>query len=110
MNSTFSDWKEIKLGVPQGSVLGPLRFDVFVNDSFLLVKCTNICNYADDTTICASHQTLEAFIRQLETDGTLVAKSFSDNFLKLNDDKCNLMIFRDKCSKATVTIRNSTIN
>ena len=109
VNSTFSDWKEMSSGVPQGSVLGPLLFTVFVNDIFLFVRCTNICNYADDTTIFACHPTLETILRQLETDGTLVAKWFSDNYLKLNDDKCHLMIFGNKCSKATVTIRSSTI-
>ena len=109
VNSTFSDWKEIRFGVPQRSVLGPLIFNVFVNDIFLFVRCTNICNYADDTTIFACHPTLETIIRQLETDGTLVAKWFSDKYLKLNDDKCHLMMFGNKCSKATVTIRSTTI-
>ena len=109
VNSTFSDWKELSFGVPQGSVLGPLLFNIFVNDTFLFVRCTNICNYADDTTIFACHPTLETIIRQLETDGTLVAKWFSDNFLKLNDDKCHLMTFGNKCSKATVTIISSAI-
>ena len=109
VNSTFSDWKEIGFGVLQGSVLGPLLFNVFVNDIFLFVRCTTICNYADDTTIFACHPTLETIIRQLETDGTLVAKRFSDNYLKLNDDKCHLMIFGNKCSKSMVTMRSSTI-
>ena len=109
-NSTFSDWKEIKFGVPQGSVPGPLLFSVFVNDSVLFVRCTNICSYADDTTIFACHQTLETIIRRLETDGTLVVKWFSDNYLKLNDDKWHLMVFGEKYSKATATIRNSAIN
>ena len=63
-----------------------------------VIRCTNIYNYADDTTIFACYPTLETIIRQLETDGTLVAKWFSDNYLKLNDDKCHLMIFGDKCS------------
>ena len=79
---------------------------------FLFVRCTNICNYVDDTTIFAHHLTLEleTIIRRVETDGTLDAKWFSDNYLKLNDDKAHLMIFGDKYSKATVTLRNSTIN
>ena len=76
---------------------------------FLFVSCTNICNYADDTTIFACHPTLETIIRKLETDGTFIAKWFSDNYFKLNDDKCHLMIFGDKCSKATVAIRRLTI-
>ena len=55
-------------------------------------------------------QPLETMVRQLEIDVVLVAKWFFDNYLELNDDKCHLMIFNDKCSKATVTIRNSTID
>ena len=76
MNSTFSDWKEIRFGVPQGSVLGPLHFNVFVNDIFLFVRCTNICNCADDTTIFACHPTLETIISQLETDGNVRPRFF----------------------------------
>ena len=109
MNSTFSDWKEIRFGVPLGSFLVYLAFNVFVSDSFLFLKCTNIYNYADDTAIFGCHPTLETIVRELETDGTLVAKWFSDNYLKLIDDKCHLMIFGNKCSTATVTIRSSTI-
>ena len=103
MNSSFSVF-------PQGLVLGPLLFNVFMNDIFLFVRYSNICNYADDTTISACHPILETVVRQLETDGTVVAKWFSNNYLKLNDDKCHLMIFGEKCSRATVTIGNSTID
>ena len=63
-------------------VLGPLLFNVFINDIFLFIKVTNICNYADDTAIFACHPTLEAIIRQLEAGGTMVAKWFSDNYLR----------------------------
>ena len=74
------------------------------------LRSLQICNYADDTAIYACHSALETIVRLLEPDATFVAKWFSDNYLKLNDNKCHLMIFGDKCSKAAVTFRTSTIN
>ena len=110
INSSFSDRKEIKIGVPQGSVLGPLLFNLFVNDIFWFSHRTKICNYADDITIFAYHPDLDTIIKQLEKDSSVLVKWFSDNFLKLNDDKCHLMIFGDKSTETTVSIVNSRIN
>ena len=53
VGSSFSEWLEIILGIPQGSILGPILFNVFINDLLLFIKETDICNFADDTTLYA---------------------------------------------------------
>ena len=59
MNSNFSYWQEIIAGVPQGSILGSLLFNIFVNDLFLFVSSSNQSNYADDNTLYTSGYNLK---------------------------------------------------
>ena len=53
VGSSLSEWLEIILGVPQRPILGPILFNVFINDMFLFIKGTDICNFADDVTLYA---------------------------------------------------------
>ena len=52
INGIFSDWTEVITGVPQGSILGTLLFNIFLNNIFMFISKCNTCNYADDTTLC----------------------------------------------------------
>ena len=68
MGSEFSEWQEIKSGFPQGSVLGPLFFTILINYLLLEVKESEICNFADDTTISTNGNNVENVILRLKED------------------------------------------
>ena len=110
VNGSFSTWTETVRGVPQGSVLGPLLFNIYLNDLFMFLEETEICNYADDTTIYACGPNIENVIMHLENDALKITEWFPNNFTKLNEDKCHLMIFGAKGSnEISITIGETCV-
>ena len=57
INTTFSSWTQLLQGVPQGPVLGPISYNIYINDIFFVLKGVDICNFADDTSpyVCDSN-------------------------------------------------------
>ena len=88
----------------QGSVLEPILFSIFINNLFILVEETKVCNYADDTTIYVCGNNLKHIVSSLETDAQKLSKWFRDNNMKLNPDKCHLLIFGEKNNEVSVQI------
>ena len=68
VNGSFSSWKSVARGVPQGSVLGPLLLNISINDLLLFIQNSDICNYADDTTIYTCNKNLDNIVHRLEND------------------------------------------
>ena len=92
INTSFSTWSELLIGVPQGSVLGPLMFNLYINDLFCQITNTHPCNFADDTSLNAFDLSLENLLLNLENDTLSVIVWFENNFMKLNEDKCHFLI------------------
>ena len=68
INSTHSTWLDITSGVPQGSVLGPLLFNIFIYDMIVFLKRSKVCNFADDNTLYAISKQLHEVLACLELD------------------------------------------
>ena len=104
INTSFSSWSELLTGVPQGSVLGPLLFNIYLNDLFWFSEKTEPCNFADDTTFYSCNKSLQKVVENLEHDSGIALKWFQDNYMKLNSDKCHLLIAGSKHVEQSVTI------
>ena len=85
-NSTYSSWLDVKLGVKQGSALGPLFF-IFITDIFRTIEASEICNFADDNTIYALSHNAESMIAKLEIDIYNTLKRFDANSMVANPSK-----------------------
>ena len=79
-------------GVPQGPILGPLLFSIFLNDIFLSLQKCDLANYANDSTLYTSDKSISNIMNSLSHDFTILSKWFYNNFMVLNPDKCSFML------------------
>ena len=109
INTSFSTWSELMSGVPQGSVLGPLLFNIYLNDLFYIILETDVCNFADDTTPYTCDMSLEVVMDRLESVAEKAVEWFKYNYMKLNADKCHLLVCGHKFEQMIATINDTKI-
>ena len=110
MNSNFSSWQEIIVGVPQDSISEPLLFSIFVNDLFLSVSSSNLSNYADDNTLYISGYNLKEVKEVLLNDLNKVTEWFFENYMVLNSGKCHFMYLGKNIENETFTLKDTIMN
>ena len=97
-----SDWLKIIKGVPQGSILGPLLFNIFINDMYFMIKGCHLYNYADDNTLSFSHHDPESLHLTLEHKSEESIQWFTQNEMLANPDKFQAIVLcpsrRDSCN------------
>ena len=77
INSTKSELKTLQFGVPQGSILGPLLFLIYINDLPLIFNHSKCLLYADDTTLFYSHTNLRTLCNHLSSDMEVIDNWFT---------------------------------
>ena len=101
---TISDDREINIGTPQGSCLGPLLFLLYNNDLYLNLDHANAILFADDTTIYMSHRNLNYLKWCVEQDLSNIGDWFLANKLTLNITKSCCILFKKNSKQETLSL------
>ena len=107
VNLSDSPWEEIWFGIPQGSIRGPLLFNIFLCDLFFIKNETDFASYADDKTPYKTANTIDEVIQSLEHVSMMLFQWFPDNQMKANISKCHLLV--NKKNEVTIRIGDTEV-
>ena len=107
-------FKEVTCGVPQGSILGPLLFLVYINDICKTTDYGEFILFADDTNLFYSHENISTLTSVINTELCKISDWLQSNKLSLNIKKSNYIIFKPRQKRQVynlaLTINNNTID
>ena len=109
IGNSFSEWLKILIGVPQGSILGPLLFNIFINDLLFSILNADICNFADDNTLYTSGKSADNVTSVLQCEIENVLNWFELNSMVANPAKFQIMFLGTKESISNFNIQNISV-
>ena len=102
INNSYSLWSLIKHGVPQGSILGPILFNIFLCDMFFMVDNIDIASYADDNTPYSVGKSQCDLETKLQKASVKLFKQFHENDLVYNDFSSSFSELLEKDKSVTI--------
>ena len=96
IDNAYGFWQNILYGVPQGSILGSLLFNIDLCDLFFVMNHEAIANYADDNTPYLSGKNIDEVVRFLAESSRVIFKWFSDKQFQANASKCHVLLSTDE--------------
>ena len=103
VDGEYSKKRTLKYGVPQGSILGPLLFNLFINDIFYFLNESKLANYADDASTYICKKGIFPFLHSLKSETEVVLNWFKINEMKSNSDKCHLIVAENEHRPAYIS-------
>jgi hypothetical protein len=96
LDGVRSQLEKVQLGVPQGSILGPVLFLIYVNDINSTCPDADLVKFADDTTLITTGDTTNLAIHSMNSSLSKISRWFIANKLQLNPSKTRYMLFNNK--------------
>ena len=100
-----SSYKNIRHGVPQGSVLGPILFLIYINDLARAIIYSKLYNFADDTAILYSDHSPKRLKKRINIDLKLLLQWLKANRIQLNVAKTEVVLFKNKSKRVDYNIK-----
>ena len=95
VGSAYNKWSKIRRRISPGPILGPILFNIFINDIFMIIEQSDICNFADDNALYSCGERLTKIKENLICDIKSIFRNFPEfqNHARLTLQACRLLEF-----------------